>query len=433
MQARNANLPAILATARTPFLDTAGAYGELMTHELGAQAIAGLVERSGVDPAALGMVSMGIVVHEVETTNIAREAMLCAGLPSQVPAYTTAMAGLSPNIGIVNLCDMIRLGRLELAIGGGMENFSDVPIRLSRNVRRLAMRLRQARTHGQRLRALASLRPGDLALDIPKGTDFTTRQTMGASTEAMVRKYPVTREAADAFALRSHQLAVQATHAGHLGADIHPVRLPGGVEVAADNTPREGLQLEQLARLKPVFDPEQGVITAGNASRFTDGASALLLGSLAAAERHGLAPQAVLVDAVFTGVADLETEMLLGPAMAIPQLLARHQLTMDDIDVFEVHEAFAAQLLVNQVCLASDTFVQQRLSLPRAPGPIPEERLNLWGGSLALGNPFAATGGRLIATAASRLAAEGGRYAIVSSCAGGGLGTALLLENADRY
>ncbi len=433
MAAGHASLPAILATARTPFLDTAGAYAELMTHELGAQAIAGVVQRSGVDPEALDMVSMGIVVHEVETTNIAREAMLTAGLPSQVPAYTTAMAGLSPNIGIVNLCDMIRLGRLELAIGGGMENFSDVPIRLSRNVRRMAMRLRQARSHRQRLRALARLRPGDLALDIPKGTDYTTRQTMGASTEAMVRKYPVTREECDAFALRSHQRAVQALRSGQLNADIHPVRLPGGGEVCADNTPREGLQLEQLARLKPVFDREQGVITAGNASRFTDGAAALLLGSLAAAERHGLTPQAVLVDAVFTGVADLYSEMLLGPAMAIPRLLERNRLTMDDIAVFEVHEAFAAQLLVNQVCLASDAFVRQRLSLSRAPGRIPEDRLNLWGGSLALGNPFAATGGRLIATASRRLAVEGGRYAVVSSCAGGGLGTALLLENADRY
>ncbi len=433
MATKTAQLPAILGGVRTPFLDTAGAYGELMTHELGAQAIAGLVQRTGVDPENLGMVSMGIVVHEVETTNIAREAMLTAGLPSTVPAYTTAMAGLSPNIGLVNLCDMIRLGRFDLAIGGGMENFSDVPIRLSRNVRRLAMRLRQARTHGERVRALSTLRPGDLALDIPKGTDFTTRQTMGASTEAMVQKYPVTREAADAFALRSHQLAVQATQAGHLSADMVPVRLADGREVTVDNTPREGLRAEQLARLKPVFDRQNGVITAGNASRFTDGAAALLVGSLAAAERAGLEPQAVLVDAVFTGVADLHSEMLLGPAMAIPQLLERHQLRMEDIDVFEVHEAFAAQLLVNQVCLASDDFVRQRLALSKAPGAIPQERLNIWGGSLALGNPFAATGGRLITTAARRLKTQGGRYAIVSSCAGGGLGTALLLENADRY
>lgn len=433
MVAKTTNLPAILAGVRTPFLDTAGAYSELMTHELGAQAIAGVVGRTGIDPEALDMVSMGIVVHEVETTNIAREAMLTAGLPSHVPAYTTAMAGLSPNIGVVNLCDMIRLGRIELAIGGGMENFSDVPIRLSRNVRRLAMKLRQARTTRERLQALRALRPGDLTLDIPKGTDFTTRKTMGASTEAMVKKYPVTRAAADEFALRSHQLAVQATQNGNLPADMVPVRLADGREVTADNTPRDGLGIEQLTKLKPVFDREHGVITAGNASRFTDGAAALLLGSLAAAERAGLEPQAVLVDAVFTGVADLETEMLLGPAMAIPKLLARNQLSMDDIDVFEVHEAFAAQLLVNQACLASDDFVRRRLSLPQAPGAMPEEKLNRWGGSLALGNPFAATGGRLITTAARRLKSEGGRYAVVSSCAGGGLGTALLLENADRY
>lgn len=431
--AETARLPAIIDGVRTPFLDTAGDYSELMTHELGGQAIAGLLERNPIDPETLGMVSMGIVVHEVETTNIAREAMLTAGVPSTVPAYTTAMAGLSPNIGVVNLADMIRLGRIDLAIGGGMESFSDVPIRLSRNIRRLAMKLRQARTTTDRLRALSSLRPGDLALDIPQGTDFTTRQTMGASTEAMVRAYPVSREATDVFACRSHQQAIVATEDGRVSADVVPVRLTDGRRVDADNTPRAGLTVAQLGRLKPVFDRQQGIITAGNASRFTDGAAAVLLGSLATAERLALEPQAIVLDAVFGGVADLEQEMLLGPAMTIPKLLQRHQLSMQDIDVFEVHEAFAAQLLVNQHCLASDGFNQRRLGLKCAPGPMPEARLNTWGGSLAYGNPFAATGGRLLLTAARRLKAEGGRYAVVSSCAGGGLGAALLLENADRY
>lgn len=425
------NMPAILGGARTPFLDTAGAYSELMTHELGAKAIAGVLERSGVDPSLIEMVAMGIVVHEVETTNIAREAMLTAGLSSNIPAYTTAMAGLSPNVAVATLSDMIRLGRIDIALAGGMESFSDVPIRLSRNIRRLAMKIRQARGGRQRLQALAALRPSDVRLDIPTGSDFTTGQTMGQSTEAMIRKYPVSREASDEFALRSHQSAVLALANGAAAQDIIPVRLASGQTVSADNTPRGELSIEKLAGLKPVFDRENGIITAGSASRFTDGAASVLLGSVAAAEQHNLDVLALIVDVQFAGVPSLDTDMLLGPATTIPKLLTKNGLKMDDISVFEVHEAFASQVLVNQRCLASDEFARQHLGLDAAPGLMPEDRLNLWGGSLAFGNPFAATGIRLLLNATRRLQAEQGKYAVVSSCAGGGLGAAILLENPN--
>lgn len=427
----SSNTPAILGGARTPFLDTAGAYSELMTHELGAKAIAGAVERSGIDPSIIEMVAMGIVVHEVETTNIAREAMLTAGLSSKIPAYTTAMAGLSPNVAVATLSDMIRLGRIDIALAGGMENFSDVPIRLSRNIRRLAMKIRQARGGRQRLQALAALRPSDLKLDIPNGSDFTTGQTMGQSTEATIRKYPVSREASDQFALRSHQTAVEALANSAASQDIVPVSLANGMTVSADNTPRSELNIEKLAALKPVFDRENGIITAGNASRFTDGAASVLLGSVAAAERHNLDVLALIADVQFAGVPSLETDMLLGPAITIPKLLGKNGLKMADISVFEVHEAFAAQVLVNQGCLASNGFARQHLGLDRATGPMPEERLNCWGGSLAFGNPFAATGIRLLLNAARRLQAEQGQYAVVSSCAGGGLGAAILLQNPN--
>lgn len=425
------NMPAILGGARTPFLDTAGAYSELMTHELGAKAIAGAVERSGIDPSIIEMVAMGVVLHEVETTNIAREAMLTAGLSSTIPAYTTSMAGLSPNVAVATLSDMIRLGRIDIAVAGGMENFSDVPIRLSRNIRRMAMKIRQARDGRQRLKALAAFRPSDLKLDIPTSSDFTTGQTMGQSTEATIRKYSVSRDASDQFALRSHQLAVQALSNGAAAQDIIPVSLANGITVSADNTPRSELCIEKLAGLKPVFDRENGIITAGNASRFTDGAASVLLGSVAAAEQHNLAVLALIVDVQFSGVPSLDTDMLLGPAMTIPKLLSKNGLTMDDISVFEVHEAFAAQVLANEQCLASNDFAREYLGLSAAPGSMPQERLNCWGGSLAFGNPFAATGIRLLLNATRRLQAEQGQYAIVSSCAGGGLGAAILLENPN--
>lgn len=427
------NLPAILAGARTPFLDTAGAYADMMTYELGAKAIRGVIDKSGIDADRIDMVSMGIVLHEVENTNVAREAMIEAGLSCKIPTYTTAMAGLSPNIGVANLCDMITLGRIDLALGGGMENFSDVPIRLSQNVRRTAMKIRQSRTNKDRLKLLGKLRLSDLSLDIPKSEDFTTRKTMGELTEAMVNKHPVTREDCDRFALQSHQRAIQAIEDGNFEPDIVPVQVNGAPPVTRDNSPRADISMEKLASLKPAFDRQAGVITPGNASRFTDGAAALLLGNLASAEKQGIEPMAVVKDYKFTGVGDLHTEMLLGPAIAIPQLLHKNRLTSSDIDVWEVHEAFAAQILVNQACLASDSFCKKRFGMKKAMGAMPEDKLNIWGGSLALGNPFAATGGRLLMTAARRLKESGGRYAVVSSCAGGGLGTAILLENAGNY
>lgn len=418
----------IVAGARTAFLETAGAFADLMPHELGAAAIRGVMQRVDLPPEQLGMVAMGIVVHEIETTNVAREAMLSAGLSSRTPAFTTAMAGLSPNVALASLSDMITLGRFDFAVAGGMETFSDVPIRLSPGIRRLAMRLRQARTTRERLAALRRLRPADLGLHLPAGADFTTGQTMGQSTEAMVRQYPVTREESDAFTLRSHQRAVASARSWH-AEDIVSV---AGVAAVEDNTPRAGISMERLAGLAPVFDRKNGIITAGNSSRFTDGAAAVVLAGRAAAEKCGIEPQAIVRDYQFSGVPSLEQHMLLGPAMSIPLLLARNGLGIDDVGVFELHEAFAAQLLVNQRCLASRDFAKRELGRDAPLGAIPDDRLNVHGGSLALGNPFAATGARLVWTATRRLRAEKQRYAVVSSCAGGGLGAAILLENPDR-
>ncbi|HSW13966.1 MAG TPA: thiolase family protein [Solimonas sp.] len=426
-------LPVILRGARTAFLDTGGAYSPLMSYELGARAIAGLVAKSGVDAARVDVVAMGTVLHEVETPNFAREAMLAAGLPGRIPAYTLSMAGLSPNIAVGTVCDMIALGRADLAIAGGSESFSDPPLRARQPLRRGLMKLHQDGSAKNALKVLGSLRPRDLLPEMPSGTDFTTRKTMGACTETMVRKFGVAREDSDRFAARSHALALQAWDAGRYDEDIVPVQVPGlRAAITRDDSMRGDASAERLAGLKPVFDRENGIITAGNSSRLTDGAGALLLASLGAAERLQLEPQAVVRDYVLAGLDDLPGEMLLGPAMAIPKLLLRNGLRIEDIEVWELHEAFAAQILANQACLASTAFAAGRHGQPQAFGAIPEDRLNTWGGSLALGNPFAATGVRLLTTAARRLQQGRGRYAVVSSCAGGGLGAAILLENANR-
>ncbi|SDU04464.1 acetyl-CoA acyltransferase/acetyl-CoA acyltransferase [Pseudomonas pohangensis] len=422
-------LPVIVRGARTPFLDTGGKFSSLMSYELGAKAIAGVIEKSGIDGGCVDMVCMGTVVHETETSNVARECMLNAGLPSTTPAYTVSMAGLSPNVAVANLCDMILLGRIEVAVAGGTESFSDIPVRLSQTLRRSVMRLNQDSSAATVLSILKSLRPRDLLPKMPTGTDFTTRKTMGALCERMVEKYGSTRAESDAFAVRSHQLASQAWEQGNYDADIVPVHVSGQAQpVTRDNSVRADASLEKLGRLKPVFNKRSGIVTAGNSSRLTDGAAALLLTSLGAAERMQLTPLAAVRDYVLAGTADLNDEMLLGPAMAIPRLLRRNGLSVDDIDVWELHEAFAAQILVNQVCLGSADFAKQRHAMEQAVGAIPLEKLNTWGGSLALGNPFSATGVRLLTTAAHRLQQGNGRYAIISSCAGGGLGAAILLE-----
>lgn len=421
--------PVIADAVRTPFVDSGGAYAGLRNHELGARALRGLLDNTGLSATQVELVTMGMVVQDVQTTNVAREAMLTAGYPSRIPAYTVSMAGVSPAVGFMQVADMIALGRIDIAVAGGTENFSDLPIRFARNVRQRAIKLGKAKTHAERLRILAGLRPADIIPDIPTAKDLTTGLDMGGSCEAMVRRFGVTREQADDYAVGSHHAAARAWEGGHYDHDVLPVNAPTGQTILRDNAIRANTSTAKMARLKPAFDSERGIITAGNASGLTDGATAALITSAGAARQHGLRMLAEIRDYQMVGVHDLHTEMLLGPALSIPPLLARHGLAMDDIGVFELHEAFAAQILANQKALGDEQFARAELGMDKAPGPIPPEKLNCWGGSLALGNPFAGTGGRLLSTAARRLQAAGQRYAVVATCAGGGLGAAMLLEN----
>ena len=423
--------PVIVDGVRTPFLNSGGAYSEFYDHELAALPLKSILEKTGVAAKQVELVTMGMVVQDVETTNVAREAMLTAGYPSSIPAYTISMAGVSPAMGVMNVCDMIALGRVDIAVAGGSENFSDLPIRMARNVRKRAVKLATAKSSTQKLKILAGLRPKDLIPEPPSGIDLTTQMNMGNACEAMVRRFGVSREQADAYAARSHQMAGAAWQAGRYNEEVIPVTNPKGQRVERDDSMRPDTSEAKLAKLTPSFDKQNGIITAGNASGLTDGAAALLLMSAEAAKQQNLNPLATVRDYQITGVVDMHTEMLLGPAMSIPRLLARNGLSMDDISVFELHEAFAAQILANQHALSDDTFAQNELGLSKATGPIPIEKLNLWGGSVALGNPFAATGGRILSTAARRLHAEQARYAVVATCAGGGLGAALLLENPE--
>ena len=382
--------------------------------------------RSDVPLDVVDVAVLGSVVQNVHTTNVAREAALAAGFPPSVPAHTVTMACISSNRACTTAIDEIRSARARFAVAGGTECLSDVPMQLRKALRRRIVDARRARP-AELLKLASGLRPSDLLPETPAIAEYSTGKTMGESGEELAALYGVSRADQDAFALASHRRAHEAWEAGHY-EDVVPVSVPSAAElVRRDNGMRPDSTPEQLASLPPAFVRPQGTLTAGNSTFLTDGASAALLGSSEAAAAHGLHPLARFGPHVFVAQPP-DAELLLGPAFAIPRVLDAAGLTLADIDVFEIHEAFAGQILAVLRALASVDFARDRLNRTSAVGEIPLDRLNTWGGSLALGHPFGATGVRLITTAARRLVAEDGHFALVAACAAGGLGTAMLLE-----
>ena len=423
--------PALVEGVRTPFLRSNGAYTSLMSHDLGRLAVAGLLSKTGVDAKEVDLLTMGTVVFDPRTPNVAREITLGAGLPESTPAFTTTMACISSNVAATNVTDAIQLGHIELGIAGGTDTLSDPPIRLSKNLRQALVRMQKAKGPADYFKILSDLGPKDILPDIPSASEFSTGLTMGQSCERAAKTHEVTREETDAYAAMSHQRAAAAWEEGIYESEIVPVPVPPHFKtLTEDNGPRGDTTVEKLKKIRPAFDKQFGVSTAGNSSFLTDGASAVLFASLEKCKELSLTPKAIMVDHVFTGANPLD-ELLMGPAMSIPKLLHRNNLKLEDIDVWEIHEAFAAQMIFNLKCLASKDFAQNRLGMDEPVGEIPMDKLNIWGGSLSLGHPFGATGGRLLNTAARRLQEKGGRYAVVSGCAAGGQGSAILLQHPE--
>ncbi len=421
----------VVEAVRTPFLKSNGGFRSLMSWELGREAIKALLAKSGIDPKHIDVVAMGTVVQDPRTSNLAREAMLGAGLPNTIPAFTTTLACISANVAITTVADQIALGKADVAVAGGAESFSDPPIRLSKNLRQALVKLQKAKGPQDYLAVLSKLSPADLAPDIPSAAEFSTGLTMGQSCERLARRLGVSRQDSDAFAVRSHVLADRAWREGHYADDVAPVAVPPGFElVKGDDGYRGDSTTEGIGKLKPAFDKDFGVLTAASSSFLTDGGSAVLLMSREKAKSLGYAAKAIIRDAVYAAGDPLE-ELLAGPALTIPKLLKKNGLTAADIGVWEIHEAFAAQVVANLRLLADDTFVKERVGVDLHIGELPLDKVNAWGGSLSLGHPFGATGGRLVSTAARRMAVEGARFAVVSGCAAGGHGSAILLEAPD--
>lgn len=424
----NSNNAVLLDGARLPFQRSGTGYKKLTAYDLGRMAIEGLIARSPIRPGQLERVIMGCVIQDVNTSNVARESALGAGIPDSVPAYTVTMACISSNQAITSAADLIRSGQAEIILAGGTETMSDIPIRFRKKFRQKLLDARKYKSPGDWLGFFKGLRPSDLLPEIPSISEYSTGETMGESCDRMAAHFNIGREAQDEYALRSHQLSAKATKEGLLDDELIPAAVPPGFEtITKDNGFREDTSMEKLAKLNPAFIKPYGTLTAGNSSFFTDGASATLIMNEQTALDLGLKPKVYLRN--YTYVAqDPEEELLLGPAYAVPHVLDEKGLTLDDIDVFEFHEAFAGQILSVLKALDSGKFAREKLNRNSKVGEIPMEKFNTLGGSLSLGHPFGATGARLITTASNRLIREDGTFALVAACAAGGLGHAIILE-----
>lgn len=420
--------PVLVDGCRIPFLKSGTDYNDLMAYDLGRMAIQGLLARNNVDPKTIDRVIMGSVIQEVRTSNVARESALGAGIPNTVPAFTVAMACISSNQAITSGMDLIQSGQAKIIVAGGTETMSDIPVRFKKKFRQNILAARKYKSPLEFVKFFKGLGIKDFLPELPAIAEFSTGETMGKSADRMAARFGISRNDQDKFAMRSHHLAAKATAEGLLDEELIPAKIPPKFSVVEhDNGFRADTSMERLAKLRPAFIKPHGTITAGNASFLTDGASASLIMEEQTALALGLTPKAYLRAYNYVS-RDPGEELLLGPAYATPNVLDTMNLSLEDIDVFELHEAFAGQVLAVLAALDSDDFAKNSLGKDSKIGAIPMDKLNTLGGSLSIGHPFGATGVRLVTTAANRLIREGGKYALVTACAAGGQGHAIILE-----
>jgi acetyl-CoA acyltransferase len=420
---------AVVAGCRTPFARAGTAYTDLTALDLAKSCVRELIERTDVDPGLIGQVVMGQVVPSIKAPNLAREVALGTGLPKDVPAHSVNRACASAGQAIVDVVAAMQNGEIEVGIGGGAESLSDVPILHSRGMARALVEASRAKSVGGKLKAFAQVRPRDLLPDAPGIAEPSTGLSMGQSAEKMARENGISREEQDWIAYQSHQRMAAAVDAGKLAPEMSAVRAAPGYapRLGEDNLLRRDSTPEALARLPPVFDRKYGTVTAGNSSPLTDGAAAVLLMTEERARAEGYEPLAFIKGWANAAV-DPGGQLLMGPAFAIPKVLERTGLQLSDMDLIEMHEAFAAQVASNIQALESEAFAREKLGRSQAVGKVDRERLNVNGGSIAVGHPFGATGARLATTLAHEMARRQSRYGLISICAQGGMGFAMVLE-----
>lgn len=419
---------AIVYGIRSPFCKGGGVMRDMAADDLGAYVVSELLARSGISPLSVDELIFGNVLQPSQSANIARILAVKAGLPVKVPAFTVNRNCASGLEAIATGADKILLGHDEIIIAGGTESMSNFPVEIKKEFKDFLQRLSKAKNFQQRLAAIVAFRPSFLVPNIPEISDPLCDLNMGQTAEVLAREFKITRQEQDAFALISQNRAEKAIVTGILNDEIVPV--PIGPKYTAiqveDEGPRANQTLEALAKLKPAFDSMTGTVTAGNSSPITDGAAAVILMKESKARELGLEPLGYIREYAVAGLQP--NRMGLGPAFAISKVLAKTGLELKDIDLIEINEAFAAQVLAVIRACASDDFARKELGRDKAIGTIDLEKLNVNGGAIALGHPLGASGTRLVITLLKELKRRNQNIGIASLCIGGGQGQAIVLE-----
>ncbi len=422
---------AIVAGCRTPFAKAGTDLQAMDVVDLASVAAAELVARTGIDPEAIEMAVFGCVIPALHAPNLGREVVLRTSLPVGIPGTTVNLACASSNRAITFGAEAILSGEAGVVLAGGAESLSNVPIQFSRKAAKVFTELAKAKTLPQRMGILGKLRPADLAPVAPAIAEYTTGMSMGESAEKMAKENDISRRAQDEIALLSHQRAAAAAADGRFAEQIAPAFSPPAYDraITHDNGVRADSSAEALAKLKPVFDRYYGSLTAGNSSPLTDGGAAVLLMSEERAAALGMTPLGFIRSWAFTALNPAD-QLLQGPAYAAPAALDAAGVTLQDMDLVEMHEAFAAQILSNLKAFNSPKFAREELGRGAPLGPIDFTRFNVTGGSIAIGHPFGATGARVTTQLLHELRRRGGHFGLMTVCAAGGVGFAMVVERA---
>jgi acetyl-CoA acyltransferase len=427
----NGRRVAIVAGVRTPFAKAGTAFKSISAIDLGKLCVAELLQRTNLDGKEVQALVFGTVIPSVLAPNIAREVSLMPQLPKGVQAFTVSRACASANQAITDAADQIALGHMDVAIAGGSESLSNIPILHSQGMAEALVLASKAKSFGGRIKALARVRPKDLVPVTPAIAEPSTGETMGQSAEKMAKLNSIPREEQDHFALRSHRLAAAGTADGRLTAEIMPVYVPPRFDsvLTSDNGIREDTSYEQLAALKPVFDRKYGSVTAGNSSPLTDGGACVLLMGEEKARALGYTPLGIIRSYAYAAL-DPGEQLLQAPVLAAPVALKRAGLSLKDMDLVEMHEAFAAQVLSNLKGFESKAWAE-RAGFSQPVGEVDRAKLNVMGGSIAIGHPFGATGARITTTLLNELRRRGGQFGLMTVCAAGGMGFAMVVERTQ--
>lgn len=422
---------AIVAGLRTPFTKQGSALKALRSVDLATVVVKELMQRSEISPKEVSLCVYGQVVPTLDWLNIAREVVLRSGLPKDIEAYSVSRACATSIQALTSATEAILAGQHDVAIVGGADSMSDIPLGLSKRLTLALMEAQKAKTIGAKLKAFSKVSPGDLVPPIPGfSREPTTGEQMGEAAEKMAKLNGISREEQDRIAHLSHVNASRAWKDGTYAAEVmHVIPPPYDKPVAQDNLVRDDSELSAYAKLSPVFDRKHGTITAGNSSPLTDGASALLVMRESKAHALGYKPLGYVKSWAYAAV-DPGWQLLMAPVFAAPKALERAGLTLKDMDLVDVHEAFAAQVASNLQALASKKFAEEKLGRSEPVGEVDPAILNVNGGSIAIGHPFAATGGRMVLSTLRELKKRDKKHGLLTVCAAGGLGVAMVLEGA---